>query len=361
MVVKVAKGLFVTSPDIYTGKTIVTLGLALYAKEERAKISYMKPIGWAGTTIEGKPMDEDVVLMKSILDLPHPYDVLCPIVVDMHFVEKLLKMGAQGMELIAKSYDQVQGDYDYVLLGGLRDTKMGLSAGLSAPEIAARLNANILLVVKALSDEFVDKVLADKKLIEMLGAKLQGVVLNFVPYYLQHHIREDVAPLLENKGIKIYGVIPEIPGLLNPTVREIAEELRGEILTATDKIDATYDMILVGAMGCESALMYARRSANKLVIVGGDRSDIILSVLETPTVALVLTGGIYPGSRVIAKAEEKGVPLILVSYDTYTTVQLIHKISGRIKPQDTKRINMVKENVPKYVDYKAILDDLKVD
>lgn len=354
-----AKGLFVASPDIHAGKTIVALGLTLRAKNEGVNIGYMKPIGWAGTTIEGKPMDEDVVLMKSILNLPHPYDILCPIIVDVHFVEKLLKIGPQGMDLIAKSYNQIQEDYDLILLGGLRDTKLGLVAGLSAPEIAAKLNASILLVVKASSDEFIDKVLADKRLIELFGAKLQGVVLNFVPYYLQHHIKEDIATLLENKGIRVYGVIPEIPGLLNPTIKEIVEELKGEILTATDKVDATYDMILVGAMGCESALMYARRSANKLVIVGGDRSDLILSVLETPTVALVLTGGIHPGSRVIAKAEEKGVPLILVNYDTYTTVQLIHRISGRIKPQDSKRINMVKENVPKYVDCKAILDDLR--
>jgi len=355
----VAKGLFITSPDVYAGKTILALGLALSARDQGLRVGYMKPIGWAGTAVEGKPMDEDVVLMKSILDLPYSYDVLCPIIVDVHFVEKLIKVGSKGMELIANSYEQIQRNHDIVILGGLRDTKLGLSAGLSAPEISARLSVNMLLVVKASSDEFVDRVLAEKKFIEVHGAKLQGVVLNFVPYYLQHHVREDIAPLLEEKGIKIYGIIPEIPGLLNPTIREIAEALKGEILTATDKVDATYDIILVGAMGCESALMYARRSANKLVIVGGDRSDLILSILETPTVALILTGGIHPGSRVIAKAEEKGVPLILVNYDTYTTVQLIHGISGRIKPQDFKRIGMVREKIPKCVNCREIIEDLK--
>lgn len=354
-----AKSIFITSPDVYTGKTIVALGLALYSKERGVKTGYMKPIGWAGAAIENKPMDEDVILMKEALGMPQPYDLLCPIIVDVHFVEKLLRLGARGLDLVANSYEKLCSEYSLLILGGLRDTKMGLCAGLSAPQIASRLKARILLVAKAASDDFVDKVLSDKRLIEMLGAKLQGVILNFVPYYLFNHVKEDMVPILEENGIKVYGILPEVPGLVNPTVREIAEELKGEVLTAHHKADSTYETILVGAMGCESALTYARRSANKLIIVGGDRSDLILSILETPTAAVVLTGGIYPGSRVIAKAEEKGVPLVLVNYDTYTAVQLINKVSGRIKSYDVKRISLVKEAMPKYVDCKTIVEELE--
>lgn len=352
------RGLFITSTEAGAGKTMVALGLALYARERGVRTSYIKPIGLASTVSEGRAMDEDVVLMKTLLDLPHPYEVLCPLVVDVHFVERLLKIGYRGMELIMRSYDQVQRDYDIVLLGGFRDVSAGLLSGLSAPEIAAKLNSTMLLITRASSDEFIDKVLACKKLIEILGAKLQGVILNFVPYYLQRHIKEDIIPLLESNGMKVYGAIPEISGLLNPTIRDIAEELRGEVLTAIDKIDATYETILVAAMGCESALIYARRAANKLVIVGGDRTDIILSVLETPTIGIVLTGGIHPGSRVIAVAEQKGVPLVLVNYDTYTTIQMIHRISGKIKPQDIKRVSIVRENILKHVDCRAILEDM---
>lgn len=352
------KSLFITSPEVYSGKTIIVLGLAFKAIEGGMKVCYMKPIGWAGTTVEGKPMDEDVVLLKKILDLPYPYEVLCPIIVDEHFVDKLLRLGARGMEEIVRAYSQVQKGCDYVLLGGFRDTKVGLTAGLSAPQIATKIGAKVLLVAKTSNEEFVDVLMAEKKFIEAMGAKLQGVVLNFVPHHMRYHIKEDMVPLLEKFNIKVYGLVPEVPNLLNPTLREIALSLNGEVLTAPDKIDGTYDTILIGAMGCDSALIYAKRVTNKLMIVGGDRTDVILSVLETPTAAIVLTGGIYPGARVVAKAEEKGVPLILVNYDTYTTVQMIHRLSGRIKPDDFKRIEKVKEIVLKNVDCKAVLEDL---
>lgn len=353
------KKLFIASPESFAGKTVIALGLALKAVEEKAKVCYMKPIGFAGTTIEGRPMDEDVVLMKKVLDLPHPYEVLCPIVVDEHFIEKLLKLRERGIEEIVKAYSQIQKDYDYLLLGGFKNTKSGLIAGLSVPEIARKIEASILLVARASSEDVVDELLAEKQFVEGMGARLLGVILNFVPYYLHYHIKEDVVPLLEEKGIRVYGIIQEVPSLLNPTIREIVASLNGEVLTAQDKIDGTYDTILIGAMGCESALIYARRAMNKLMIVGGDRTDVILSVLETPTAAMILTGGIHPGSRVLAKAEEKGIPIILVNYDTYTTVQMIGRLSGRIKPEDVKRINMVKELVSKSVDCRALLRDLE--
>jgi BioD-like phosphotransacetylase family protein len=356
-----AKALFIASTESLAGKTVVALGLALKAMEEGLKACYMKPIGIADTMVEGKLTDGDVVLMKKVLGLPHPYEILCPVVVDEYFIEKLLKLGERGKEEIFKAYSQAEKDYDLVLLGGFKSVETGLVAGLSAPEIAKRTGAKILLTVKVTTEEFVDEILLKRKFIEGMGAKLQGVALTFVPYHLRYHVQEDIVPLLEKAGVRVYGLIQEVPALLNPTIREIVTSLNGEVLTAPDKIDNTYETILIGAMGCESALIYARRIANKLAIVGGDRTDLLLSVLETPTAAIVLTGGIHPGSKVIAKAEEKGVPLILVNYDTYTTVQMINRLSGRIKPEDTKRIGIAKELVAKNIDCKAVFEDLSRD
>lgn len=52
--------------------------------------------------------------------------------------------------------------------------------------------------------------------------------------------------------------------------------------------------IVIGTMAIESALGYLRRTANKAVIIGGDRLEAALYALETSTAALILTGGLYP-------------------------------------------------------------------
>lgn len=105
----------------------------------------------------------------------------------------------------------------------------------------------------------------------------------------------------------------------------------------------------------DQALRYFRRSVNKAVITGGDRTDLALAALETSTSVLVLTGNIYPSVNVLSRAREAQVPVILVPHDTYTTVRMIESITGRIRPHDEKRIAAAKKVVEENVEWRKIL------
>ena len=108
----------------------------------------------------------------------------------------------------------------------------------------------------------------------------------------------------------------------------------------------------------DSAIHYFRRAPRKAVITGGDRPDLALAALETDTSALILTGNLYPDVRVLARAEEKGVPVILVPYDTYTTVGKVKDVTGKIRIGDKKRINEAKRLVSKHVNWKGLFSCL---
>ncbi|WP_341473776.1 DRTGG domain-containing protein [Desulfofundulus thermobenzoicus] len=112
-------------------------------------------------------------------------------------------------------------------------------------------------------------------------------------------------------------------------------------------------------MTADSALTYLRRSADKAVILGGDRADMALAALETSTAVLILTGGLYPDVKVIARAQEKNVPLILVHYDTYTTVEKINHLTRRLKPGNTTAIQVALENVEKYCQWQTIVEAMR--
>ncbi|MEG3072016.1 MAG: DRTGG domain-containing protein [Candidatus Syntrophopropionicum ammoniitolerans] len=92
--------------------------------------------------------------------------------------------------------------------------------------------------------------------------------------------------------------------------------------------------------------------------MGGDRADMALATLETSTSALILTGGLYPDVKVISRAAEKGVPIILVHYDTYTTIERLTEISRRISPGDAAGISIAKENIEHHCDWKSIIESL---
>jgi BioD-like phosphotransacetylase family protein len=88
-------------------------------------------------------------------------------------------------------------------------------------------------------------------------------------------------------------------------------------------------------MNVEGALKYFRSQANKAVVTGGDRADIQLAALETPTKVIILTGGMYPDSPVVSAAQGKNVPIMVVADDTMTVVSkmdsAVRKVSVRGK------------------------------
>jgi BioD-like phosphotransacetylase family protein len=164
-----------------------------------------------------------------------------------------------------------------------------------------------------------------------------------------------IKPFIEKHGIKVLGLIPEDKNLSAPTAREICDFIGGRVLAGKDGLDKMIEAILIGAMTPDSAAKYFRRVTNELVITGGDRTDIILTALETDVSAIVLTGNLHPSAKVLPKADELKVPLILVPYDTYTTLQYIQKIIGKIKPRDSRRISTAVNLVREHVDWRQLI------
>ena len=114
-------------------------------------------------------------------------------------------------------------------------------------------------------------------------------------------------------------------------------------------------------MTSQSALTYFRGAARKAVITGGDRPEILFAALQTDTSVLILTGNLYPDVRVLAKAEELEVPVLLVPYDTFTTITELASITGRINTADAKKIDLAKKMVNDHVEWKSILSKLFVE
>jgi len=113
-------------------------------------------------------------------------------------------------------------------------------------------------------------------------------------------------------------------------------------------------------MSMESDLRYFRALPDKVVITGGDRADIQLAALETNTKAIILTGNLYPNSLVLSKAEEMGIPFILVSTDTLTTVERIGKLLGKMRVRSKTKIERAKKLFAKNLNFPLLFKELKL-
>ncbi len=346
-----AKSLFVMG-QYGSGKTAICLALALKAKEAGFKVGYYKPV-WTPLGVAGG-VDDDAVLMKEALGLKAPVERISPFVASAHYLARY-DDPRRDLEGIKKGFAEASQGVDFVIVEGTNWPYVMMSLGLDAASLAREFASTALMVSKVINDYSLDAALVVCRLVADEKVPMAGVVFNNVPRTLMDKTRSIYGPALDKWGFTVRGVVPRSMELSSPTVAEFVDVLGGEILAGEDHLDRVVEDVLIGAMTLESAHNYLRRAPNKAVITGGDRADLCLAALETSTSVLVLTGGLYPNVKVLARASEKSVPVILVHYDTYTAAEKLHDVSRKIRPKDAQAITVARENLENYCDADGIL------
>ncbi len=352
------KAIYVASTKELAGKSLVTIALASIAKDSGQKVGYFKPIGIESATSEkGEPLDEDAETMRKILSIKDEASSVCPLVIRKEaFIEQFANISASEVsDKLKLAYKTVSREKEPMLIEGPPTLPFGAFLGCPVPKLCVDFGAKILLVERFEDDLAVDDVLQARDYCAKWKAELYGVVLNQVSPAKMLKAKNVVKPAIEKNGIKVFGIIPEDRMINALTINEIYAATGGTVLAGKDGMEKTVSTVLIGAMTPESAVRYFRKAKNELVITGGDRTDIMLAALEAGVSALVLTGNLHPSVKIFPRADELKVPIILVPFDTYTTLQIVQKIVGRIKPTDSARINRAKKLVKENVDWKQIL------
>jgi hypothetical protein len=144
------------------------------------------------------------------------------------------------------------------------------------------------------------------------------------------------------------------------TVREIREALGAELLSGTeDEMEELVEDFMIGAMTADAALHHFQRKTEKAVITGGDRSDIQLAALRTPTKCLILTGNLRPIPAILGRAAEARVPVLLAREDTLTVTERLGKVMGRARLTSPQQVQTVVRMVKRDIDLEALKNALR--
>jgi len=336
---------YVASSEPYSGKTLTCTVLGLRWQRQGRRVGYLRPLGVMPVRVGGELADEDAVFVAKQLKLDTPISQLCPVLLgpDMcHADPEALRKKLQ------ESFRAASQGKDIMLLNGTGAViSRGSMVGLDGASVVEMLNASAVLVARCNSFLEVDGILAAQRL---LGKHLAGVILNRVSIHQREEIEDHVVPCLGGRGVRVFGLLPEDSVLHSVSVSELAEATAAEALSGTEAMDQLVENFVVGAMSVEGALRYFRRTPRKCVITGGDRSDIQLAALETPTRCLILTGGMRPSHTVLARAQERRVPVLLVSGDTLSTVGIIDELVGKLRIRDPNKIEHAVHQFEQHLD-----------
>jgi len=350
------KTIYITSAETFSGKSALCVGLGMQFRKDGLKVGYMKPINVNVPLREGVPYDEDVIFAKRTYGMSEPLELISPVALTPAKLEQQLR----GPEVdyqpkLMEAFTKMSENRDVLIMEGGRSLREGYVAGLPPKKVVELVDAQVIEVIR-----YDDTLLYDRAMTgqNYFGQNMVGVVLNEVPKQQMEFMNEVVVPYFTRRGIRTFGVLPKENMLSAPSVKELAEGLNAEILCSSECSDELVEHMLVGAMSVESALSYFRRKPNKAVITGGDRADIKLAALETSTRCLILTGNLYPSPIILNRAEELGVPMILVKQDTLTTMEISQQFFERSRFQQRKKLYRFEQVLAEHFDFPALYQAL---
>jgi BioD-like phosphotransacetylase family protein len=369
------------------GKTTAALGLLDGFLRRGLRTGFMKPVGQRTVLDHGVPADEDAVLMHEVFGLSEPYSAMSPVHIPRGFTKAYIAgdvVEDLGARVVAAQ--QTFAHYDALLIEGTGHAGVGAVIGLSNAAVASSLGAPAIIVSEGGVGRPIDEIVLNAALFERHGVPVAGAIVNKVDVDAQPGIRRVLEGGLAPYGIPLLGMLPRRPILSNPTLEMIAEGLGGEMLHPGPDLERVIDGVAIGAM--EPVHMLERVGPGTLVIVPGDREDIILTLTTAhlvgaprpkgartgrdrdgaePTlrlplghdgaaIGLVLSGGYRPRPAVLHAIVRANLFATLVPHDTYSVASEVHDLLVKTHPADREKIELIKELVAENLDVDRILE-----
>ncbi len=361
-----SKSLYITSLEPGSGKTIIALGFMEQLSGHLKSVGVFRPV-----IAEGTGPDRLITFMSDLYHLPIPLSDQYGVTMDVAL--SLLAAGKYD-ELytrILERYKTLESRCDFILCIGTDYT--GVSTALEFDfniEVARNLGSTLIPVINGRGKDPDAIVLATRTLLEQLETR-KCDVLAVIINRIDHGRRESVLTGMKERlpGNRPVYVLPEVPLLERPTVRDIARGLGAELLSGDDShLDGEVKNVKVAAMELPNFLDHLEDGS--LVITPGDRSDIILGTLAAdssiryPRVAgMVLTGNLKPAlqiRRLIEGLRSSPVPVLGVGTDTFTTAMNVSGVRPSLSVENKRKIAAALGIMESSVDVPGLLEGAAV-
>ncbi len=356
------KGIYITSAEPYSGKTIMVLGLMEFLVGRIGRIGFFRPV-----IHDDRKNDPFINLILSRYQMLQHHETMYGC--SFETASDLLIEDRQEdlYSLILEKYKTLEAQCDFVVCVGTDYNDAAVSVELEFNmAMANHLGIPMLPVLKG-KDRSITRIMDSTQVIVNLLRDHRCDILAVVITHVDPNNRESLLFLLGqvfNDDLPIYA-ISEDPRLQKPTIGEVITSLGANLICGNEQLlDGLVRNVKIAAMGLPNFLDHIEEGS--LIITPGDRSDIILGVLAAdlsglyPHIAgLILTGNIKPAANIqelVERLGEKTLPVFTVDKDTFSTAIAVNSVECSIGPRDQRKIAAALGLVEASVDFPAIVE-----
>lgn len=351
-----SRAIYIATGEPESGKSIITLGLMRILLGRTRKVGYFRPIIEVTDTSQ---KDNHIETVLSHFDLEMDYED-CYALTGAEVIQKKTT-GQEGdiLDIIIKKYKALEDRFDFILVEGTDFSGEAVFVELDINAVIAKNLGIPVILVGTGKDKSLEELVTNLHLaydsFRDKEVRVLGIVANKVEESQIDAVTREFEEAVEEKIF--IGVIPMIKSLNNPTIKEIVDNLKADILIGEAQLDNQVETSAVGAMQLRNFLIHLK--TNCLVITPGDRADIILSTLQAslsdnyPKIAgILLTGGLVPEEPIMKLIQglREVVPILAIKKGTFEVANNIGAIRSHIYPTNDQRIYTSLNTFDKYVD-----------
>lgn len=352
-----AKSIYISSSEPYSGKTLVALGCFEVALRHTKKVALFKPVV---RDKETGHKDHNIELILDHHNLDQSYDSTYAVqrgeALDLLAHDKFDTF----IERVINKYKTLEENYDFVICEGTDYIGEGSEFELDLNALIAKnLGIPVLILGQGLGrniDDIINPIQWAIQSYQDHNCKILGTVINKV----QPERREELLEKLTDELPDSAGVISAIPAekiLSSPTVGEVAKQLNAEVLFGEDHLDNLVYEFQTVAMRLENYFKFM--SEKSLAITPGDRTDILVGALQAsmsskrPNISgIVLTGGLKPSPQTMDVIDglPNTIPVLSVKEFTYETSISAEKVKPSMNNKDSQKIALSLSLFDKHVE-----------
>ena len=363
------KNIFIAATSKDAGKSTLSLALLEKMIQMNQKVGFMKPVGQRWLESKWGKIEEDVILMKEIFHFDEFPSDMNPIVVKRGFTEdylsKIIKPDL-GTKII-EGYAKISKDKDYVIIEGTGHAGVGSVIDKSNAEVAKLLHSKVVLLGKGGIGSAIDRLELNRKFFENHGVEVLGVILNKVHNEKIEKVKRNVQKYCKSKNIKLLGCIPYSPILSNPTLGQVIDELKPEVIYENEDRKTVIENFIVGASNVEEFLeIMQEKQGNILMVFPSTRLDIILAISKLIQISkndlnilgVLFSGKTKPSRMAVDILKSENISVLWKNGDTYSVISKMSSISIKTGPEEDKKIDEIKKIVISNIQYSNILNSL---
>ncbi|MDD2898274.1 MAG: AAA family ATPase [Desulfuromonadaceae bacterium] len=355
--------IFIGATGQHCGKTTISLSLMHLAQKKYGRVGFMKPLGPKWIDFNGKIVDKDAAMFASVFGVESDVTLMSPVTLTPGTTRRFLDGEidpADPRRAIRAACNELEKKYDFLIIEGAGHGGVGSVVGTNNAQIAADLEAPVLLVAGGGIGNVIDAVELNLALYQREKADVRIIMANKLVQNKRGDTLGYLAKAFAGSGILVTSAFDYLPSLADPTLLHVSKLLDHPLCGDANERNRLCHNIQLGA--ASSQIVIDHLEASTLLIVTSSRDELLVTAsalhhipeYKARLAGLIIAGHVPVSSITQRILDDSTIPYIRIKETSSEIFYKLREHVSKIGPEDLEKINLINSIAERYIDFDAI-------